>query len=123
MKTNKKIKNNANELYNVCIRKEKLITIKSNCFITEGVNEIVENEHCLNIIELIFNQYDFIKCEIQYWYIIREKNDFFTIECKDYKGKVLNTISNVIIDFYFDYLHLLLKNKTLYLPVEEKFYF
>lgn len=123
MKTNKKIRNNANELYNVCIRKEKLITIKSNCFITEGVSEIVEHEHCLNIIELIFNQYDLINCEIQYWYIIREKNDFFTIECKDSKGKVLNTISNVIIDFYFDYLHLLLKNKILFLPVEEEFYF
>ncbi|MCT2409980.1 hypothetical protein NZD88_20690 [Chryseobacterium antibioticum] len=123
MKNKKRIKNNANELYNICYQKEKLILIKEIFFITEGINEIIENENCMDIIQLILNQQDFIFCDVQDWYIEREDNELFNIICKDSLKEVTLIMNNIIIDFYFDSLHIVIKNNTVCLPIEFDFYF
>ncbi|MCT2409973.1 hypothetical protein NZD88_20655 [Chryseobacterium antibioticum] len=121
-KHNSKIRNSANDLYNIYTSREKLHEYKNGFKLTEGIYDIAVYEDCFSLIDLILEQQCGPKLEIQIWELIRREENAFNLTCSNVRNEILYEKNNLRIDFYFDYLQIFKIGKLLCLPIEKDIY-
>ncbi|MET3034848.1 DUF6876 family protein [Chryseobacterium sp. NRRL B-14859] len=119
-----KVKNSANELYDIYTFPNKLHGYKNGYQITEGVNDIAVYENCFWLLDLILEQQLFpeLDYDIQNWKLERIGDDLFNLSCSYENGEIVEEIKGLEVDFYFDDLKIVKKGNIFCLPIEKEFY-
>ena len=115
-----KIRTSANYLYDLYTTREKLINYKNGFCLTQGINDIIDDENCSFILDIICRQKQNFQIEI--WEFSRYNGNIFTLSGKSIQRLNFVEISNLESDFYFDDLIILKKGKLICLPIEENIY-
>lgn len=115
-----KIRSSANELYDFYKYPQKLIKYKYGFKITEGINEIGNDENIFSILDIICRHKK--NFEVEIWEFKRDRSNLFSLTGKDKFRTEFIQIPDLEFDFYFDDLVILKKGKLVCLPIEENLY-
>lgn len=121
---NHKIKNSANDLYDVYTSPDRLYEYKKGHKITEGINNVAVYENCFWLLDLILNQQEHpsLDCEVQNWELQRIENGLFDLSCSRENKMVIHEVKGLEIGFYFDDLRITKKGNLFCLPMEKELY-
>ncbi|AZA81604.1 hypothetical protein C1637_03260 [Chryseobacterium lactis] len=126
MITNKhyKIKNSANDLYDIYTFPDKLYEYKEGYKITEGINNIAEYENCFWLLDLIVNQQEHpeLDCEVQNWELQKIEDGLFDLSCSHENEHVIHEVKGLQKGFYFDDFRIMKKGNIFCLPIEKELY-
>ncbi|WP_409515138.1 DUF6876 family protein [Chryseobacterium sp.] len=115
-----KRRNSANELYDNYTFPQKLIQYRNGIHITEGIYDIVHNENFSQIIDIICRHKK--NFEVEIWKFSRQHENRFTLMASNTLNIPFLKLENIEVDFYFDDLILIKKNRLICLPIEENLY-
>ena len=110
----------ANDLYDFYTIPEKFIKYKNSFYLTQGVYDLVNDENCFVILNIICRHKT--NFEFETWEFKRDFQNLFTLSGKDINGDKFVEFQKIESDFYFDDLIIIKKGKLLSLPIEEKIY-
>ncbi|REC48894.1 DUF6876 family protein [Chryseobacterium pennipullorum] len=119
-----KIKNSANDLYDIYTFADTLYEYKEGYKITEGINNVAVNENCFWLLDLIVNQQEQpgLDCEVQNWELQRIEDGLFDLICSRENEVTIHKVKGLDVRFYFDDFRMMKKGNILCLPIEKELY-
>nr|WP_315030394.1 DUF6876 family protein [uncultured Chryseobacterium sp.] len=119
-----KIKNSANDLYDIYTFPDSLYEYKEGHKITEGINNVAVYENCFWLLDLILNQQEHpgLDCEIQNWELLKIQDGLFDLICSHENERIIHEIKGLQIGFYFDDFRIMKKGNLFCLPIEKELY-
>lgn len=117
-----KMKNSANDLYDIYTIGKQLYEYKMGIKLSEGVNDVATYEDCFWLIDLIFKNQPKLYSQPLIYELEKFEENNFTLKCSYENGVVVSEQNNLKVGFYFDYLQIIRKGKILCLPIENSLY-
>ncbi|ASE63478.1 hypothetical protein EGY07_19700 [Chryseobacterium indologenes] len=119
-----KIKNSANDLYDIYTFPDSLHEYKEGHKITEGINNVAVYENCFWLLDLILNQqvHPGLDCEVQNWELQRIEDGLFDLSCSYENDITIHKVKGLEVGFYFDDFRIMKKGNIFCLPIEKELY-
>lgn len=120
MKKLSKIRSSAHSLYDFYKYPIDLIQYKNGYKITQGIQDVIDDEDIEPVIKIIIKHK--INYKVEVWEFSRTDQNLFTLSAKNEAGLKFLEIANLESDFFFDDISIIKRQKLLCLPMEKELY-